>query len=303
MLDVICGCIRRSCRVPRFFFLLTILASALTAQDLAGAKKTEVTSTGLLITAPSDVAAAPADAEAMPSGLAMKVLRPGKGTEHPRLNDCATVSFIAWKTDGTLFSTSTTMNNSDVICLSAAIVGVSEALKQMVVGEKRRVWVPEDLTFREGHHHAQRRPEDEEPPHKDLTFDIELLSILKAPETPAELKQPPAGLMRTRSGLAFQVLKSGTGERHPLPSDTVIVHFSGWRSDGRLFESTVTSKHPASIRVATTMAGFREALTNMVPGEKARFWIPAALAYGDNPANRFNPAGDLVYEIELLAVQ
>jgi peptidylprolyl isomerase len=51
------------------------------------------------------------------------------------------------------------------------------------------------------------------------------------------------------------------------------------------------------------MAGFREALTNMVPGEKARFWIPAALAYGDNPANRFNPAGDLVYEIELLAVQ
>ena len=49
--------------------------------------------------------------------------------------------------------------------------------------------------------------------------------------------------------------------------------------------------------------GWREGLANMVVGEKARFWIPAALAYGVNPANRFNPPGDLIYEIELLAVE
>src|SRR5213078_2459278 len=112
-------------------------------------------------------------------------------TEHPDANDCVSVSFIAWTPDGALFSTSTTMNNSDLICVSAAILGVSEALKQMVVGEKRRLWIPEDLTLHEGHHHIQRRPEDEEPPHKDLTFDLTLLSILKAPSTPVDLKQPP----------------------------------------------------------------------------------------------------------------
>jgi peptidylprolyl isomerase len=277
-------------------------ARVLIAQQ-AGAQKTEITSTGLIITAPSDVAAPGPDAETMPSGVAMKVLKPGNGTDHPAANDCVIVSFIAWKTDGALFSTSTTMNNSDVICLRAAILGVSEALNHMVVGQKNRVWIPEDLTFHEGHHHAQRRPEDEEPPHKDLTFDLELLSILKAPATPAELEHSPGNAVQTPSGLAFQILKNGTGSRHPLLTDTVVLHFSGWTTDGALFESTAINNHPASLRVGTAMAGLREALTHMVVGQTARFWIPAGLAYGEKPANRFNPSGNLVYDVELLAVQ
>src|SRR6185312_5315138 len=77
----------------------------------------EVTRTRRVITAPADVAAAPPDAQVMASGLAMKVLQPGTGSEHPVANDCVTVSFIAWKTDGSLFSTSTTMNDADVLCL------------------------------------------------------------------------------------------------------------------------------------------------------------------------------------------
>jgi peptidylprolyl isomerase len=282
--------------------LLLTLSTRLLAQQ-SGDGKQVVTKTGLVITAPDDVAAPPPDAQLLPSGLAMKILKPGTGQEHPAGNDCVNVSFIAWKTDGALFSTSTTMNNSDLICINAAIVGVSEALKEMVVGEKRRLWVPEELTFHEGHHHIQRRPEDEEPPHKDLTFDLELLSILKSPPTPIDLKQPPETAVRTDSGLAFQILKSGTGDRHPAANNSVTAHISLWRNNGRLFESTLTAKHPASIRVGSAMAGLREALLHMVVGEKTRFWIPAALAYGEVPVNRFNPAGDLIYEIELLAIK
>ena len=268
-----------------------------------GSGPAEVTRTGRVITAPPDVAAAPPDAQVMPSGLAMKVLQPGTGSEHPVSNDCVTVSFIAWKTDGSLFSTSTTMNDADVLCLNASIMGVSEALKQMVVGEKRRLWIPEDLTFHEGHHHVQRRPEDEEPPHKDLTFDLQLLSILKAPPTPENLTQAPADATRTSFGLAYVVLKPGTGTAHPSVTSKVTAHFTSWRSDGRIFETTVMTNHPALVSVASAPAGWREAITSMVPGEKARFWIPAALAFGENPANRFNPPGDLVYEIELISVQ
>jgi FKBP-type peptidyl-prolyl cis-trans isomerase len=283
---------------------ILVLSNTLAAQETSATAKPVVTSTGLVITPPPDVAKPPADAEVLPSGLAMKVIKPGTGTEHPAANDCVTVSFIAWTPeDGALFSTSTTMNNSDLLCVSAAIVGVTEALKTMVVGEKRRLWVPEELTFHEGHHHVQRRPEDEEPPHKDLTFDLELLSILKAPETPTSLKQPPDDAAKTPSGLAFQVLKNGTGNQHPSPTSTVTAHLSCWRSNGKLFESTVIGKHPAQVRVGTAMAGLREALTRMVVGEKTRFWIPSSLAYGEVPANRFNPAGDLIYEIELLAVK
>jgi peptidylprolyl isomerase len=266
-------------------------------------KRAEQANTGRVIIAPSDVAAPPADAQVTASGLAMKVLKRGSGTDHPAANDCVTVSFKAWKRDGTLFSTSTTMNDSDVLCLNDASEGVYEALQEMTVGEKRRLWVPSRLTFKEEHHHGQKRPEDEEPPQKDLTFDLELLSILKAPPTPADLKQPPATAVRTPSGLAYQILKSGTGTTHPSARSTVTVHFSAWQNDGRMFESTVLANHPAQLSLATAPEGWRQALSSMVAGEKTRFWVPASLAFGEKPANRFNPPGDLLYEIELLSVQ
>lgn len=279
----------------------SLAATSLFPQQSSGS--VEVTRTGSVIAAPADVAAAPPDAQLMQSGLAMKVLQAGKGTEHPLQNDCVTVSFVAWKTDGTLFSTSTTMNDADVLCLNASIMGIAEALKQMVVGEKRRLWIPEDLTFHEGHHHVQRRPEDEEPPHKDLTFDLKLLSILKAPPTPENLTQAPANAIRTSSGLAYVVVKPGTGTLHPSVTSKVMAHFTSWRSDGRIFETTVMTNHPALVPVASAPLGLREAITSMVTGERARFWIPAALAFGEKPANRFNPPGDLVYEIELISVK
>lgn len=283
---------------------LAALALTLAISPLqAAAQSTEVTHSGQVITAPPDVASPPRDAETTASGLAMKVLKAGSGTEHPATNDCVTANFVAWKTDGTLFSTSSSMDNSEVLCLNAAIVGVSEALKEMVVGEKKRLWVPEDLTFREHHHHIQRRPEDEEPPHKDLTFDLELLSIIKAPPTPENVGQAPAAATSTSSGLAYQVLKNGTSSIHPTLKDKVIVHFSCWRADGTLFESTEMGNHPALVTLATAPVGWRQAIPIMVVGEKARFWVPSALAFGDKPANRFNPGGDLVYDIELLAVQ
>ena len=272
-------------------------------QEPSTGPKTEVTRSGRVITPPADVAAPPADAQRTPSGLAMKVLTAGTGSEHPLTNDCVTLSFTSWKTDGTLFSTSTAMNDADVLCLSTAVMGVAEALKDMVVGEKRRLWLPEELTFHEGHHHGQRRPEDEEPPHKDLTFEITLLSIMKAAPTPADLTQPPPEAVKMPSGLAYQILKAGTGSTHPAMTNKVSVHFSGWRSNGRLFESTVMANHPALVTLGSAMAGWREGISHMVVGEKTRFWIPAALAYGEKPANRFTPAGDLVYDIELLGME
>jgi len=286
-----------SVALTAFAFILTL------CPRLTSAQTTEVTRSGEVITAPPDVAVPPRDAETTASGLAMKVLKAGTGTEHPATNDCVTANFVAWKTDGVLFSTSSSMDNSEVLCLNAAIIGISEALREMVVGEKRRLWVPEDLTFREHHHHIQRRPEDEEPPHKDLTFDLELLSIIKAPATPNNVGQPPAAATKTSSGLAYQVLEKGTSSVHPSLRDKVMIHFSCWTADGKLFESTEMGNHPALVTLATAPVGWREAIPIMVVGEKARFWVPSALAFGDKPANRFNPGGDLVYDIELLAVQ
>ena len=255
------------------------------------------------LSAPPDVAAPPPDAQISPSGMASKVLKQGTGSERPVGNDCVRVTFTAWKRDGSLFATSTSMDSSEILCLSVALQGVFEALQSMVVGERRRLWLPVELTYKVGHHHGQRRPEDEDPPKTDLTFDLELRAILKAPPTPDDLSAPPADAVKTPSGLTYKILKNGNGNTHPSLNNNVLLHFSCWTEKGRLFESTVMAGHPALIKLGTAVASWREALPRMVVGDKARLWVPAALAYGEAPANRFHPPGDLVYDIELLAVK
>jgi peptidylprolyl isomerase len=105
------------------------------------------------------------------------------------------------------------------------------------------------------------------------------------------------------SGLAILVLKPGAGTQHPSPRSRVTLNYTGWTADGDLFESTATSGHPASFQLGTALAGWREGLRYMVVGEKVRLWIPAALAYGDHPVDKLVPAGDLVFDIELVGIQ
>jgi FKBP-type peptidyl-prolyl cis-trans isomerase len=254
--------------------------------------------------APPDVAAPPPNAIHTGSGLAMTVLQPGSGTARPRGDDCVIVTFTAWKRDGSLFSTSGLHGETSTQCLTAAIPGIAEALTGMTPGEKRRIWVPSDLAFA-AHvaHHGTKMMHAGPPPVVDLTFEVELVRIMKAADKPPDLKTPPPTVFRTSSGLAIQVLKPGVGAKHPNPASRVTLSYTGWTADGKLFESTVTSGHPAVFSLGTTLAGWREGLKYMVAGEKARLWIPAELAYGDRPADKMVPAGDLVYDIELIDFQ
>ena len=246
--------------------------------------------------APPGVATPPARALMTASGVKMKVLTPGKGSEHPRENDCVKANFTGWKRDGTLFSSSGPQGESSVQCLRAAMPGVAAALRHMRVGEKRRIWVPGRLTF------TSHEP-GETAPNEDLTFDLELVAIIKAPPTPPDLNVPPKAAIRTASGLALQVLRKGTKTEHPSVTSRVTLHVSGWTPDGTLFESTLMASHPAVFAVSDVIPGWREALLQMVVGEKVRLWIPAELAYGEKPRSHDAPAGRLIYEIELLALE
>jgi FKBP-type peptidyl-prolyl cis-trans isomerase len=153
------------------------------------------------------------------------------------------------------------------------------------------------------HHHGSEVSHSESRPKVDLTIEVELIGILKAAETPANLSAPPADAFRTSSGLAIQVLQPGGGAKHPGPGSSVTLSYSGWNADGKLFESTATSGRSAVFLLGTTLAGWREGLQYMVVGEKARLWVPAALAYGDHPVDKLVPAGDLVYDIQLIDFQ
>jgi peptidylprolyl isomerase len=126
------------------------------------------------------------------------------------------------------------------------------------------------------------------------------VEIQKAPLPPDHLERPPRSARHLPSGLAIQILRKGTGTEHPTESSEVTLHFSGWTSDGRLVESSVMAHHPAVFPLRGVIAGWREALLSMVLGSKVRLWIPSALAYPT--PRRGQPTGDLVYELELLAI-
>jgi FKBP-type peptidyl-prolyl cis-trans isomerase len=243
---------------------------------------------------PADVAAPPAGIRKAASGLAMKVLERGQGHDHPVDNDCVTVDYVVWKRDGALLSSSRRWPDAGRLCLRTMIPGMAQAVKQMVVGEQRRIWVPAALTST-GDGEDARRGVDE-------TAEITLLEIRKAPPVPTDLKAPPLAATKLPSGLAMRVLKKGSGTQHPSQRDSVKLNFSGWTKDGALIESSVMAHHPAVFEMTAMMPGWREALGRMVAGEQARLWIPAALAYGDKP-RRGQPKGDLVYDLELLSIE
>ncbi|HET9929735.1 MAG TPA: FKBP-type peptidyl-prolyl cis-trans isomerase [Polyangiaceae bacterium] len=90
---------------------------------------------------------------------------------------------------------------------------------------------------------------------------------------------------------------------HPKPTDTVSVHYSGWTTDGQLFDSSVQRGAPTSFALNQVIKGWTEGVQLMVEGEKTRFWIPGNLAYGDKPARPGAPAGMLVFDIELLQIR
>jgi peptidylprolyl isomerase len=113
------------------------------------------------------------------------------------------------------------------------------------------------------------------------------------------LTKPPRKAKKTPSGLAYLVLTRGTGKVHHTPTSVVQVHYSGWTTDGKLFDSSVTRGKPTSFPLSRVIQGWSEGVQLMVVGEKTRFWIPEALAYQGKPGK---PAGMLVFDVELLAI-
>jgi peptidylprolyl isomerase len=125
-------------------------------------------------------------------------------------------------------------------------------------------------------------------------------SAAKAPDTPADVAAPPADAQTTDSGLATKVLRPGTGTEHPKVTDTVTVHYAGWTTDGKPFDSSYGRGKPATFSLNRMIDGWKEALPLMVPGEMRRLWIPESLAYKGRPGR---PAGMLVFDVELISIQ
>jgi FKBP-type peptidyl-prolyl cis-trans isomerase len=242
------------------------------------------------IPAPPDVAAPPADAVKTKSGLATKVLTPGTGAEHPKADDMVTAHYTGWNTKGEMFDSSFTRGKPSTFALNRVIAGWGETVQLMVAGEKRRAWIPEELAYKG---RADR-------PQGMLVFDIELISFAANPTAaPADVAKPPADAQKTKSGLAYKVLQAGTGVAHPKRTSRVTVNYTGWTTDGKMFDSSVTKGQPITFPLDQVIPGWTEGVQLMVEGEKTRFWIPQHIAYDGQTGM---PQGMLVFDVELVAI-
>jgi len=111
------------------------------------------------------------------------------------------------------------------------------------------------------------------------------------------------GVMTTESGLQYEVIEASDSDMRPTAENTVRVHYHGTLVNGSVFDSSVERGEPVEFPLDQVIAGWTEGVQLMAKGEKYRFFIPAALAYGDSQASpQIPPGSTLIFEVELLEI-
>lgn len=240
---------------------------------------------------PADLSEPPADAVETESGLISRMVAPGTSEESPAPTDFVTVHYTGWSDDGTVVDSTWRRGRTSMIALDQSLPGWGECVQMMTIGETRRCWMPQELAY-DG---RRGRPEG------TIVFDIELLDTRTAPTVPPpDVAEPSDDATRIVSGLIYKVLKPGTGTRRPSPRDRVTVHYTGWTTDGEMFDSSVARRTPQDFVVDDVIRGWTEGLQLMVEGERSRFWIPESLAYRGEFGS---PRGMLVFDIDLIEIE
>ena len=106
---------------------------------------------------------------------------------------------------------------------------------------------------------------------------------------------------KTASGIVIKTLKAGSGAS-PAASDTVKVHYHGTTPDGKVFDSSVDRKEPATFPLDGVIPCWTEAVQTMKVGGKSRIVCPPNLAYGDRGTPNIKPGSTLIFDVELLEI-
>lgn len=247
-------------------------------------------------TIPPDVAAPPATAQTLKSGTKYVVVKQGTGTEKARYFDTVTFNYTGWDKDGKQLDSTEVRKRPATVPPFRKPAPLEEVLTSMVAGERVRIWV--EASKLAGF--TKPVPEGNT---ELVCYELELLTIEKAkaepPPVPKDVEAPPANAKKSPKGVSYVFLGPPKDGPKPKASDTVKVHYTGWQTNGRMFDSSVIRGEPATFSLQGVIAGWTDAIPVMSVGDKARFWIPAELAYKGNPSR---PQGVLVFDIEMLEI-
>ncbi len=244
--------------------------------------------------------------KATPSGLQYRVLSEGPADgAAPKAEDVVVVHYVGTLTDGTEFDSSVRRGAAAKFPLNQVIPGWTEGVQLMSEGDKFRFFIPPELAY------GEKGAPGAIGPNEALIFDVELIRVsgpvrnLAAAQKFLEANGKKAGVKSTKSGLQYEVLAEGAaGGRSPTDANKVSVHYEGRLLDGSVFDSSYDRGEPIEFPLGGVIAGWTEGVQLMSEGDKFRFYIPPALAYGEQgtPGGPIGPNEALIFDVELLKV-
>jgi len=231
------------------------------------------------------------NAEKSASGLYYIIDEQGTG-EKPILDDRVKVVYKGYLTDGTVFDEST--EGIDTY-LQNLIYGWLEGLQYFNEGGKGKLIIPAHLGY-------GSTTSGSIPGGSVIIFDIELIYVNYKTENDQEIVQyledNALNAQKSDSGLYYIIEEEGTGAQ-PTSTDNVTVTYSGYYTDGTLFDE---STEEISFNLDQVIAGWTEGLTYFKEGGSGQLLIPAHLAYGNYFYNGIPAGSVLVFDINLISV-
>jgi len=235
------------------------------------------------------------------SGLQYKIIEEGDGRK-PEAGEIVSVHYTGYLEDGTEFDSSVDNGQPFSFALGRGLVipGWDEGIALLNQGDKASLIIPPDLAYG-----SQGAGNGLIPPDATLKFDVELVDI--QPGSPDAANEIDEGdYTTTESGLKYYDLVEGDGDTAESGMQ-VSVHYTGWLTDGAKFDSSLDRGQPLvfTLGIGQVIPGWDEGVAGMKVGGARQLYIPADLAYGDRGAGggTIPPGADLIFEVELLAVQ
>jgi peptidylprolyl isomerase len=240
---------------------------------------------------PPDLKSPPA--QTTKHGAKYLVVKPGAAAK-ARAFDTVTFHYTAWDSDGRMFESTEMRKRPATSIPYRQSPVIADALVLAGKGGRVRVWTDStQITTASGAAGIPAGP---------LVYEFQIEEIVKAAGEPApvppEVAAPPANAKRTKSGVAYKLLKAGSGGPKPGPTDEVTISYTGWTTDGHLVGSTQLEGKPEQVKLDGVITGWTDAIMMMSAGDRVRMWIPDSLAYKGAAGK---PQGMLVYDLELVA--